>query len=130
MQRIRSKDSAIEIKLRKALWHAGIRYRKNYKDLPGKPDIAITKYKIAVFCDGSFFHGRDFETKKKPATNEDYWNKKIQRNMERDLENERALKGLGWTVLRFWDIEINRHLDQCVAAVKEAIAEKYLTENT
>lgn len=64
MSHIRSKDTSIEVRLRKALWHEGIRYRKNYTDLPGKPDIAVTKYKIAVFCDSSFFHGRDFASKK------------------------------------------------------------------
>ena len=95
MQHIRAKDTSIEIKLRKALWHEGIRYRKNYKKLPGKPDIAVTKYKIAVFCDSSFFHGKDYVTKKKPGTNSDYWKQKIERNMERDRENERELKVLG-----------------------------------
>jgi DNA mismatch endonuclease (patch repair protein) len=77
MQHIRSTDTSIEIKLRKALWHEGIRYRKNYKALPGKPDIAITKYRIAVFCDSSFWHGRDFEKKKPVATNHQYWDAKI-----------------------------------------------------
>ena len=124
MQHIRSKDTSIEVKLRKALWHEGIRYRKNYKELPGKPDIAITKQKIAVFCDSSFFHGRDYESKKKPETNAEYWDQKIQRNMERDRENERELNGLGWTVLRFWDDEIDKHLNECIRTVKEKIMEQ------
>jgi DNA mismatch endonuclease (patch repair protein) len=59
MSRVKNKDTSIEITLRKALWHSGIRYRKNYTKLPGKPDIAITKYRIAVFCDGEFWHGKD-----------------------------------------------------------------------
>ena len=79
MQHIRSKDTSIEIKLRKALWHEGIRYRKNYKALPGKPDIAITKYRIAIFCDSSFWHGRDFDKKKPVETNHNYWDAKIKR---------------------------------------------------
>ena len=62
MQHIRSKDTSIELRLRKALWHEGIRYRKNFKGLPGKPDIVLTKYKTAIFCDSSFWHGRNFET--------------------------------------------------------------------
>ncbi|MBR3122412.1 very short patch repair endonuclease [Candidatus Saccharibacteria bacterium] len=127
MQRIRSRDTIIEVKLRRALWHEGIRYRKNYKNLPGKPDIAITKYKIAIFCDSSFFHGRDFKTKKKPATNADYWNEKIQKNIERDREIERSLKALGWTVIRFWDDDINKHLDECIQAVKEVIIEQRIS---
>ena len=121
MQHIRSKDTSIEIRLRKAVWHAGIRYRKNYKKLPGKPDIAITKYQIAVFCDSSFFHGRDFEAKKKPGTNREYWDKKIRRNIERDRETDCMLKAMGWTVLRFWDTEINKDLEGCLQTIKEAV---------
>ena len=64
MHRIKNKDTRIEINLRKALWHKGIRYRKNYKKLPGSPDIAITKYRIAIFCDSEFFHGYDWDSKK------------------------------------------------------------------
>ena len=121
MQHIRSKDTSIEIKLRNALWHEGVRYRKNFKEIPGKPDIAITKYRIAVFCDSSFWHGRNFDTKKPVDTNHEYWDKKIRRNMERDQEVNMQLKALGWTVLRFWDVEINKHLDECVKTVTEAI---------
>ena len=128
MQHIRSKDTSIEIKLRKALWHEGIRYRKNYKALPGKPDIAITKYRIAVFCDSSFWHGRDFEKKKPVATNHQYWDAKIKRNMERDKEVNRQLKEIGWTVLRFWDIEIHKQLEMCVNTVLEEIIEAIMLE--
>ena len=123
MQHIRSKDTSIEIKLRKALWHEGIRYRKNYKALPGKPDIAITKYRIAVFCDSSFWHGRDFEKKKPVATNHQYWDAKIRRNMERDNEVNQQLRAAGWTVLRFWDIDINKSLDECINTIIEAVLE-------
>ena len=121
MKRIRSKDTAIELKLRKALWHAGIHYRKNYPGVPGHPDIAITKYKIAVFCDSAFFHGKDYETRKKPETNADFWKKKIERNMERDREVNKALQEIGWTVIRLWDDDINKRLDECVEPVKEAV---------
>ena len=128
MRRIRSKDTDIEIRLRKALWHEGICYRKNCKDLPGKPDIAITRYRVAVFCDSSFWHGRNFDEKKKPQTNKAYWDGKIRRNMERDLEVEAALHGLGWTVLRFWDVDIKNDLDGCVKAVREAILDSMTTD--
>ena len=121
MQRVRSKDTSIEIALRHALWAEGIRYRKNYNGVPGRPDIAITRYRIAVFCDSAFFHGRDYEERKKPQTNAEFWDKKIRRNMERDREVERELRALGWTVLRFWDDEIKHDLPGCVQAVKEAI---------
>lgn len=128
MQRIRSKDTSIELKLRKALWHEGIRYRKNYKKLPGKPDIAITKYRIAVFCDSSFFHGRDYETRKPVGTNFEYWDKKIRRNMERDREVEQELRAMDWTVIRFWDKDIKKDLDGCIQTVKEAIWESRIEE--
>ena len=126
MQHIRSKDTAIEIRLRTALWHEGIRYRKNYKYLPGKPDIAITRWKIAVFCDSSFFHGRDYENRKPVGTNFEYWDKKIRRNMERDREVEQELRAMDWTVIRFWDVDIKKNLDGCVQTVKEAVMEKKL----
>lgn len=121
MQHIRSKDTSIEIKLRKALWREGIRYRKNYTRLPGRPDIAITKWKIAVFCDSSFWHGRNFETKKTVATNSDYWNKKIKRNIERDKRVNQSLASMGWKVLRFWDIEIKQNLEKCISTIKNAM---------
>lgn len=128
MQHIRSKDTSIEIKLRKALWHEGIRYRKNYKALPGKPDIAITKYRIAVFCDSSFWHGRDFGKKKPVATNHQYWDAKIKRNMERDKEVNQHLRAAGWTVLRFWDIDINKNLDECINTIIEAVLESKVSK--
>ena len=84
MQAIRSKDTKIEILLRKALWHEGIRYRKNYKVCSCHPDIVITKYKIAVFCDGEFWHGKSLE-RYDVATNVKFWHEKIKRNVERDL---------------------------------------------
>ncbi len=121
MRHIRSENTSIEIKLRKALWHEGIRYRKNYKELPGKPDIVITKYRIAIFCDSSFWHGRDFDKKKPVATNHEYWHKKIKRNMERDVLVTQQLQKLNWTVLRFWDEDINKRLDICIQEVKKAI---------
>ena len=89
MQHIRSKDTKIEIILRKALWKKGYRYRKNYNKICGKPDIALTKYKIAIFCDGEFFHGKDWEVLKpklEKGNNGEFWISKISRNRERDDE--------------------------------------------
>ncbi len=121
MQHIRSTNTSIEIKLRKKLWEEGIRYRKYYKLLPGKPDIVITKWKIVVFCDSSFWHGRNFSSKKPIKTNKEYWDKKIRRNIERDIEVNSQLKTMGWYILRFWDDEINKHIDDCVNKVKAKI---------
>ena len=126
MKAIRSKDTSIELILRRALWHRGFRYRKNYKVLPGTPDIAITKYRIAIFCDSEFFHGKDWEKLKlriENGNNSTYWIKKIARNMERDSENDKALRFREWTVLRFWGEDIRKHTDDCVRAVEEAAFE-------
>lgn len=122
MQAIKSKDTSIELLLRKALWQEGIRYRKNYKKLPGKPDIAITKYKVAVFCDSDFWHGYDWENRNhRIKSNRDYWVPKIERNMQRDKEVTTQLQEAGWIVLRFWEWQIRKHLSECVDEVKNAI---------
>lgn len=124
MQHIRSKDTEIELILRKALWREGIRYRKNYDKLPGKPDIAITKFKIAIFCDGEFFHGKDWnqlQEKLKNSNNSEYWIKKIQRNINRDYEVDQAIRAKGWLVLRFWGKDIKQDVSMCVKTIKEAI---------
>ena len=126
MKNIHSKDTKIEIKLRKTLWKKGYRYRKHYSKLPGKPDIALTKYKIAVFCDSEFFHGKDWEVLKPrilKGVNSDYWLNKISRNMERDQEVNQKLLFLGWTVIRFWGKDINKNVDECVKVIEETIEE-------
>lgn len=133
MASIHSKDTSIEIRLRKALWSKGYRYRKNYASLPGKPDIALTKYKIAVFCDSDFFHGKDWYTILRPrllkGSNPGFWEKKILRNMERDKENNLALLNLGWTVIRFWGSEIQKNLDACIAVVDECIFDQMISDS-
>jgi DNA mismatch endonuclease (patch repair protein) len=129
MQHIRSKDTGIEVKLRKALWHKGYRYRKNYKELPGKPDIVLMKYKIAIFCDSEFFHGKDWPELEKRilrGSNSEYWYGKVTRNMERDAEINRTLYGEGWTVLRFWGKDIEKHLDECIKVVDEAVFDQMM----
>lgn len=132
MSRIHSTDTSIEVSLRKALWHKGYRYRKNYKLLPGKPDIAITKHKIAIFCDSDFFHGKDWETVLLPrirrGNNAEYWENKIRRNMERDKRNTEKLNALGWTVFRFWGSEISKNLDECVRTIDEAVFDRMISD--
>ena len=132
MRNIKSKDTSIEMLLRKALWHKGYRYRKNYKQLPGKPDIALTKYKIAIFCDSEFFHGKDWEVLKprlEKGDNSEYWVKKISRNRERDDEINKQLLFAGWTVIRFWGKDIKRKTDECVKVIEETIFEIKLSED-
>lgn len=124
MQNIKAQDTSIEVKLRKALWKKGFRYRKNYNKLPGKPDIVLTKYKIAIFCDGEFFHGKDWEVLKprlERGDNSQYWLSKIARNRERDDEINKQLLFQGWTVIRFWGKEIKGNTEMCVKVVEECI---------
>ena len=122
MSRIRSKATTIEILLQKALWRRGVRYRKNYKKAPGTPDIAIVKHKIAIFCDGEFWHGRDWDEKKyRLHSNREYWVNKIERNMERDSRHGRELAEQGWYVLRFWESEIKSDVEACVDTVLRLI---------
>ena len=126
MSSIKSVDTQPEIILRKALWHRGIRYRKNYKVLIGKPDIVITKYRIAIFCDGDFWHGKNYNDKEF-TTNKTYWDNKIKHNRERDLEVTIKLRDLGWTVIRFWESDIKKNLKECTDSVIKKIYNQKLT---
>ena len=123
MAAIKSKDTGIEVMLRKELWRRGIRgYRKNYKKLPGKPDIVFTKQKVAIFCDSEFWHGYDWENRKTQIkTNVDFWVSKIERNMERDREVNEQLRSEGWTVLRFWGKEIEKETSRCADEIERAV---------
>ncbi len=131
MRHIKGKDTKIEVTLRKALWHKSYRYRKNYKRLPGKPDIVLTKYKIVIFCDGEFFHGKDWEEQKirlQKSNNSEYWIQKIERNRKHDDEIDRELFFLGWTVIRFWGKDILNNTEECVRVVEEAVFQTKIGE--
>lgn len=124
MSHIRSKDTGIELALRKALWDRGYRYRKNYRGLPGTPDIVLTKYRIAIFCDSEFWHGKDWDVLKPrllKGKNPDFWIKKIERNRERDVENDKKLLFMDWTVIRFWGEEILKDTARCIRVIEETI---------
>lgn len=124
MQNIKGKNTSIELILCRALWQKGYHYRKNYKELPGSPDIVLTKYKIAIFCDGEFFHGKDWDKLKarlEKGEKGEYWIKKITRNMERDEEINKQLMFKGWTVLRFWGDDIKKNTEECIKTIEEVI---------
>ncbi len=124
MAKVKLKRGNGEVAIAKILWREGYRYWLNYKKLPGSPDIAIKKYHIAVFIDGEFWHGYDWENSKlKIKSNHDYWLPKIERNMRRDQEVNEQLKEAGWTVLRFWGFQIKKELDECVRIIKEAVGD-------
>ena len=132
MQHIRSNNTKIEEILRKALWNKGYRYRKNFKDLPGKPDIVITKYKIAIFCDGEFFHGKDWEVLKQRlenSNNSEYWINKISKNMHHDDQVNKELMVMGWTVSRFWGNDIKKNTDVCIKVIDEVVFNIKLGDN-
>ena len=122
MSGIKGKNTHPEVRLRKALWHAGLRYRKHSKRLPGTPDIASKKHKVAIFVDGEFWHGYQWSTKKASIkSNRAFWIPKIERNIQRDAENTFALERLGYTVFRFWTNEVKNELGQCVKQVLDHI---------
>jgi DNA mismatch endonuclease, patch repair protein len=122
MAAIKGSGTKPELQLAKALWNLGYRYRKNNKTVFGKPDFTFKKLKIAIFVDSEFFHGKDFETKKKPATNPEFWEKKITRNMQRDIEVNEHLTQNGWIVLRFWSTEVRKNIDAVIATIEKHIA--------
>lgn len=125
MRRIKSKDTTIEIILRKELWHRGIRYRKNPKDVFGKPDIVFKGKKIAVFADSEFWHGKQYlEGKYIPKTNTEFWVNKIQRNIERDKEVNKKLESEGWIVLRFWETDIRKDVSLCADIVEQTLEKR------
>ena len=127
MQRICNKDSQIELKLRRALWHAGFRYRKNLRSVFGCPDVVFLRLKIAVFCDSEFWHGFDWENRKHDfKSRQDFWIPKIERNMARDREVNEHLTAQGWIVLRFFGKQIQRNVDECVQVVAQTVAERKL----
>ena len=111
MKQVKNKDSDIELMLRKELWNRGLRYRKNVNKIIGKPDIVFKSKKVAVFCDSEFWHGYDF------------WIPKIERNIERDKEVNKALEDDGWKVIRFWGRDIKKHCKECADAIQRALEE-------
>lgn len=117
MSKIKGSNSKPELLLRKALWNENIRFRIHRKDLLGKPDLVIEKYQLAIFIDGDFWHGYEWQ-KRKPKTNQAFWIPKIERNMQRDQFVNQGLQSLGYVVMRFWEHEIKQNLTVCVNQIK------------
>ena len=125
MSRIRGKDTSIEKMLSRALWHRGLRFRKNSSAIYGHPDISIRKYKIAIFCDGDFWHGYDWENRKENIkSNKDYWIPKIERNIAKDEETNHVLTAMGYHVIRVWEHEIRNSLPDVVSMIVRTIDEE------
>ena len=125
MSKVRLKNGKAETILAKRLWHEGYRYRRNYKKLPGSPDIALTTYRVAVFVDGEFWHGENWEERKaKLKHNRDYWIEKIEENMARDKRVDDQLQEKGWTTVHFWEKQVLKRTDECLQAVLELLEKK------
>ena len=122
MQAVKNKDSQIELLLRQELWSRGLRYRKNVNRIYGKPDIVFIGKKVAVFCDSEFWHGYNWNERKKDfKSHQEFWIPKIERNMERDAEVTAKLESEGWTVIRFWGNEIKKNTAQCADIIEKAV---------
>lgn len=122
MKQVKNKDSKIEIALRKELWSRGLRYQKNVTSIFGKPDLIFKGKKVAVFCDSEFWHGYNWEERKKDfKSHQEFWIPKIERNMERDKEVTEELQKQGWTVLRFWGKEIKKNAGGCADIIEKAV---------
>ena len=124
MKVVKSVGSKIEVKLAKTLWNFGYRYRKNDKTVFGKPDLTFKRYKIAVFADSEFWHGKNWGVRKYDhKTNKKFWINKIEGNIKRDKVVNKRLKKEGWTILRFWGKDIEKNLDNCILLFEKKINE-------
>jgi len=119
MSRVRSRDTAPELAVRRELFRRGYRFRTHRKDLPGCPDIVFVRAHVAVFVDGEFWHGRRFATWSETLS--DYWREKIERNIRRDRRSRRQLRSMGWTIVRVWDRDVMRSVSCAVAEIERAI---------
>ena len=127
MSKVSGKDTKPEVLVRKFLFSKGFRYRKNVKDLQGKPDIVLPKYKTIIFVHGCFWHGHEnCEAAKLPASNIEYWTKKVTSNITRDSQNIQSLKKTGWNVIIIWECELKvknreKRLDSLVNEILDKI---------
>lgn len=131
MAKIRGSNSKPELLLRKALWKANVRFRVHRKDLVGKPDLVIDKYRLAIFIDGDFWHGYQWQ-QRKPKSNQQFWIPKIERNMQRDQFVNKSLLEMGYVVMRFWEHDVKSNLAACVNQIQlyiEAAKEQRIPEN-
>lgn len=124
---VRSKDTKPELTLRRALWKRGLRYRVANRNLPGKPDIVFPTEKVAIFCDGDFWHGRNWDQRREKlakGANAQYWIKKIETNRSRDQRTTAELEERGWTVLRFWEGDIMKDVESAADVIQRAVLQR------
>lgn len=127
MSAIKQEDTEPEIILRRTLWNLGYRYRKNYKNLPGKPDVVFIRKKVAVFCDGDYWHGHNWAIRGYGSLEEElstyslFWRNKIMKNIERDKKINNLLHEMGWIVIRLWESDIRKNIDCCIKKIQDAL---------
>jgi DNA mismatch endonuclease (patch repair protein) len=128
MSRVRNRDTDIEKSVRSELHKRGYRFRKHVRRLPGSPDIAFTKAKVAVFIDGDFWHGYRFPSWEHKVS--DFWKEKISKNRERDRKNFRKLRNMGWKVIRLWRHDVKRDLGKSIEKITESIAQRVMNKQS
>ncbi len=106
MSRVRSRDTRPELYVRRAVWAEGFRYRLHVVGLPGNPDLVLTKYRLVVFVHGCFWHQHECSRSRRPSSNREYWDRKLDRNMERDIRNRALLEDMGWAVVMIWECDL------------------------
>lgn len=125
MSRIRASETSVEVKVRKYLFKQGFRYRKNVKELPGKPDIVLPKYKTVVFVHGCFWHRHENCSRATmPKSNFDYWKNKFARNVENDKKHKSLLEEMGWKVIVLWECDINKRFEDAMLQLTAEIKDK------
>lgn len=128
MSHIKGKNTSLELKVRKRLFHDGFRYRINVSTLPGKPDIVLPKYSTAIFINGCFWHRHGCKLSTTPKSNQEYWNKKFKKNVENDIKNQNMLRNLGWHVIIIWECEIKENFELLILSIENELEDILILE--
>lgn len=118
MSRVRSRNTQPELHVRRALWNDGFRYRLHVRDLPGTPDLVLSKYRLAVFVHGCFWHQHGCKKSKRPASNLEFWNSKLDENISRDARKRKGLEDRGWTVTTIWECRLDSDTESLLALLR------------
>lgn len=119
MARVRGRDTGPELHVRRALWTDGFRYRIHVGNLPGTPDLVLSKYRIVVFVHGCFWHQHGCKRSKRPASNQEFWNSKLDTNISRDARNRTRLEVRGWTVTTIWECKLDSDTESLLRLLRE-----------
>ncbi|WP_239458462.1 very short patch repair endonuclease [Faecalicoccus pleomorphus] len=129
MSHIKSKNTSLEILVRKRLFRDGFRYRINVSNLPGKPDIVLPKYHTVIFVNGCFWHRHNCKLATMPKTHTDFWKRKFEQNVKNDLANHKKLRNLGWHVIILWECEIKEDFEQLMKITESEIKQYYIIDS-